>query len=695
MELLGQPDAGALPPKPGEEDGPKKGPGRPPADPTKRAINDERYRQAVDLIETLPDDAKQARFAVFRANRRTEQKKSFRPLKKIMLNEWREKNFQNADTLRAWLKEYLGPGGYVLEPYDEHNRRMDKVAAWFVNTNPEDDMPYDPEDDDDDDLDDEPRGRRFRRRYRDDTSDDGYLEERANVSDVLATATRAHSAQAMQANQSKDSLVSMMLLTQTQNAQAKQDEERRRDERAADERRYERERADKKEREDKEAAERRERLDREDRERKDKEEERRRQDERDERNRIEQRNRDEDARRAQSDAKRTEIIVAAVSALAPMIIGLMKREPTPPPQADPMAMILLKSIVDKTDKADSSQVMFTQMGEMAKLQTTIMSEQMRSSMNMSSEMNSTVMKKAMEMMMASPQGQSPEGKSMIEQIMMAVQGASELVKTLAPPPPAVTVQQQHLLPMQDQNPNRRFARAPQAPDPTQQQQAPAAPVAPPAPEQAPEGVAGVMHALRGIHTKAWSTNEEYQTFLQYLFQQMPLALRVAVLDGNDIDIYKLTKPAMDRDPVLHTWAHSPEALPWMRQFIPTLKPSIEQMFGAADDQRNQLRYLLSQGQQGHALALATPAQFQAYIEQQQKEQPQQPEAPAASAPAAPVAPDAAVAPVDGAAAPAPVVEPVLEPVAPAVVVDAPVADAPPVAPAPIASHLSGDAEDPV
>ena len=651
MELLGQPEAGALPPKPGEEDGPKKGPGRPPADPTKRAINDERYRQAVELIETLPDEAKQARFAVFRASRRTEQKKDFRPLRRIMLNEWNEKNFKDQSTLRAWLQGTFGSGGYVLEPYDEHNRRMDKVAAWFVNTNPEDDMAYDAEDDDDDDDrdDDRPRDRRFRRRYRDDAHNDDILEERANVSDVLATATRQHSAQAMQANQSKDSFVSMLLLTQGQNAQAKAEEERRREDRQAEDRRLERERMDRKEKEDREERERRDRMEKEDRDRKERDDERRRQDERDERKREDERRRDQEAQRATAEAKRTEVMMATITGLAPLLLNLLKKEPPAPKESDPRAMILLKSFVDKSDRADSSQVMFQQMGEMAKLQSTMTAEQMRSMMALSGEMNSTIMKKAMDMMMASPQGQTSEGKGIIEQVMAAVQSASEIVKTLAPqPPPATIVQhQQPLLAAPEVNPNRRFARNPQQPAPAQQQQQAAQQPAQPEPEPSmPVGIPGVLHALRGIQLRAWSTTEEYQQFVQYLFTQMPLALRVAVLDANDLDIYKLTKTSIDADQVLTAWVSTPEAVPWMRTFIPSLKPTIEQMFGPGDAQRNQLRHLLAQGPQGHALALASPADFQAYIAQQK-----QPEPPAAAAPVP--APDAPQAPADGAAVAAP------------------------------------------
>lgn len=598
------------------------------------------------MIDTLPDEAKQPRYAVFRANRRTETKKSFRPITRILMKDWEAKALKTTDNLRAYLHELAGPGCYMIEPYDEHNQRMTKVAAWCVHTNPEVTMGYDPEDDDDDELDDEPRGRRFRRRYRDDVHDDDYLEERANVADVLATATRAQTAQTMQAQNSKDSMMSMLLLTQTQGAATRAEEDRRREDRLAEERKLERDRQDRLEREAKDRQERQDRLDREDRERKDKEDAQRRQDERDERNREEQRRRDEDARRAASDAKRTEVMVAAITGIAPLLIGLMKREPTPPPAADPMAMILLKSIVDRTDKADSSQVMFTQMGEMAKLQTTIMSEQMRSSMNMSSEMNSAVMKKAMEMMMASPHGQSPEGKTMIEQIMMAVQGASELVKTLAPPPPPATiVHQQPPLLQAPQNPNRRFARggAETQQQPVQQQPQPAQQQ----PEQqSPVGIHGVMHALRGIQTKAWQTNEEYQTFVQYIFSQIPLAARVAILDGNDIELYRLTKPAIDADALLTAWVGLPETLPWMRQFIPTLKPTIEQVFGAAQQQRDQLAYLVQQGgEQGMQLALATPADFQAWIDANKGEE-QPPEGVPAAAPVA-------EAPVEGAAAEVP------------------------------------------
>ena len=619
-----------------------------------------RYAQMVDMVDTLPDEAKQPRYAIFRANRRTEQKKNFRPIGKILLKEWAEKSLKDTPTLQAFLSGTFGRGGYFIEPWDEHGQRMTKVAAWFIHTHPEDNMRdnmRDPEDDDYDDEEDEdshPRRSRFRRRYRDDVHDDDYLEERANVSDVLATATKAHSAQAMQANQSKDSLVSMLLLTQTQGAQAKAEDERRREDRLAEERRFERERMDRKEREDKEERERRDRLEKEDRDRKDKEAEQRRADERHERELAENRRRDDDAKRAASDTKRTEIMMAAITGLAPILVKLLDKPLPPAPAADPMAMILLKSFVDKQDKSDSTTVMFQQMGEMAKLQSTVTAEGMKSMMTLSNDMNQAVMKKALDMMMSSPQGQTTEGKSMIEQIMMAVQGAAELVKTLAPTPPAPIVHNHAGQPLlaspQDQNPNRRFARGPgqqQQPQPQQQpqQQQPQQL----AEQQEPVGIPGVLHALRGIHLKGYNTNEEYQVFIQYIFQQIPLALRVAVLEGNDIQLYQLTKPAIDADPVLSEWTKMPDAVPWMRQFIPQLKPTIAEMFGAADKQRHQLDYLLTQGEQGRALALATPADFQAYIAEQNQAMVDQATPAPVEAPAEPTQP----APADAPAPPEP------------------------------------------
>lgn len=658
MEVLDPPGPGALPPKPGEEDGaPKKGPGRPPADPTKRAINDMRYAQMVEMVDTLPDAAKQPRYGIFRASRRTETKKGFRPLFRILIGEWQEKNLQDESTLRAFLEDKAGKGCYFIEPQDEHNVRMTKVASWCIHTNPEAHMGYDPEDDDEDDFDDDdrPRGRRFRRRYRDDVADDDFIAERADVADVLSTATRASSAQALAANQSKDNLVGLLLLTQQNAASANSANDQRREERLAEERKQEREERDRRDRDAKEERDRRERMEKEDRERKERDDRERRDHEREERRREDDRRREQDAARAAAEAKRTEVMMTAITGLVPLVLKLMEKPAPVQPQSDPVTMMLLKSIVDRTDRADSTQVMFQQMGEMAKLQTTMTSEQMRSMMSLSSDMNQTIMKKALDMMMASPQGGTAEGKGWIEQLMTAMQGAAELVKTLAPAPPAPTIvnQQVPALPApQQQDPNRRFARQhpPQQQAAPQGQQPAAAQQAAPQAEQEqqpPLGVQGVLYGLMGIQRKSYNTPEEYQTYIQYIFSQIPLALRVAVLDGDELALFRLTKPIIDADPTLTAWVKADGVLGWMRSFIPTLKPTIEQVFGPADQQKQQYAYFASQGEQGMALALATPADFEAYVRQAQAQQQQPPATPTGEQP--PEAP----APVPTPDAPAP------------------------------------------
>jgi hypothetical protein len=205
------------------------------------------------------------------------------------------------------------------------------------------------------------------------------------------------------------------------------------------------------------------------------------------------------------------------------------------------------------------------------------------------------------MMMASPQGQTPEGKSMIEQIMSAVAGAADIVKTLVPPqaPPAARITHQSAP-----------VAAVTAPEPAAAAAAPATTTPAPGknqaewdamtPEQraaiqaqAPTGANAVIQSIYAIQKQRYSTQTEYQQLIQYLVTEMPLDLRVAVLNGDEASIFALMAPIVTTTPELATWIIQPGVADWIRTFVAQLPPSLEGVFGPAQAQRDQLATALA------------------------------------------------------------------------------------------------------
>jgi hypothetical protein len=622
MDMLDSPAPNSLGPPPTET----KGPGRPPISPAQRALSDEKYAQMLEMVEELPAEAKEYRFAIYEALRSGRQKASFTPVETILFSEYKQQGLKNRETLSAYLFDKFGPGYYIVEAQDQHNNRLDRVPQWSVMAGTEDDM-------DDDQFDDGPRPRRRSRpgwSRNHDEYDEDPRDARANAADLMSTVSRSNAAGIAQVANSNKDIMSVMLLTQQSAAEARAAEDRRRDEARESERKRDEDRAE--------------------RRREDAERERRDRDERDERNRREEREiaAREDARRREelqltmaNQSKRMEVLLGGVTAFMPILAKMFeKKEDTTLPillqslnkPPDPMMAILLKGIMDKANDDSATKNMLTQFGEMSKITATMTAEQMKSMMGLSQSMNETVMKKAMEMMMASPEGKTPEGKSMIEQVMTALSSASDIVKSLVPPTPPAPPQQRLI----------QHTAAPTAlPQPQQAQPAAQAPAQAPAPSgrpvvnpkrpdgsdksareiawesmtpeeqaqmqaSAPTGVPAVLGCLKALETHQYTNQAEYQNLIQYLVQQMPLPLRVAVLDGDELTVMAISTPHAQADPELWSWLMTPAVaaapaangvpaieaklatLDWVRQFVAQLPPSIEAIHGPAAKQREAL-----------------------------------------------------------------------------------------------------------
>lgn len=587
-------------------------------DATKRALNDERYAKMLEFSESLPPQAREFRFAVFEGNPRTEMKRDFRPLEKILYSKFIEQGFKDEGTFAAYLDEKFGPGCYFVEPLDEHNKRLEKLAAWIVHAG-------DPMDDDDDYDDDRPRGRGRWRRQRYDDEGAG-PDDRANTADLISTVARQQTAQVSQVAKSSNDFMSILMLQQSQATEARQAEERRRDEQRAEERRREEVRAEERRREQEQ--ERRERDER---------EERRREEARVQYQREEERRREEARHLIEASNKRMEVIAGLCTTVVPVLGELFKKkEDTLTPillkltekKDDPIVALLLKSILDK----DSSGLLIQQMGEMQKISASMTVEQMTQMMKFSTTMNETIMKKAIDMMMASPEGKTPEGKNMIEQIMGALQGAAEIVKTLVPgqpPPQPAQGVRVHTAAPAAALPAPAAPPQPAPPEPIPGPGSAQRPVVNPrhpdgraktpaeirwesmtpeeqAKEQAsmPTGTIAVLMALKAIHTRQYGNQAEYQQLVQFLVTQMPLDLRVAVLNGDELGVAAITTPVAQKEKEIWEWLMlaevpvpagapqgteaQPSTLAWIRGFTSQLPPSIEAIHGPAQAQRDQL-----------------------------------------------------------------------------------------------------------
>ena len=63
----------------------------------------------------------------------------------------------------------------------------------------------------------------------------------------------------------------------------------------------------------------------------------------------------------------------------------------------------------------------------------------------------------------------------------------------------------------------------------------------------PTGTIAVLMALKAIHTRQYGNQAEYQQLVQFLVTQMPLDLRVAVLDGDELGVAAITTPVAQKE----------------------------------------------------------------------------------------------------------------------------------------------------
>lgn len=618
--MEGTPDLAHAPPALGDVPGETRGRGRPAVSPEQRALSDERYKQMAELIDAIPQDAREPYFRIYEAHDRKDSKVSSQPCAKITLAEWKENQLGDRELLGSYIKENLGEGRFIIEAYDPLGTRLAKIPPIIVTAG-EPDMEI-------------IENRRNRRRYRDDDDDldedfDDPIErreQRANLADTIqATVRNAQANAEVTAKQTTD-LFSMMLLTQQRSEESRREEDRKREERRLeDERRREdrirEERRIEEERRREEAKrEYEERVRREDQERAERraEEERRR----DEARRQEEDRRREHEARIAAENKRLELILG----LVPVVKELFKKDTSitdtlipllTQKKEDPLTLMLMNKMFEKQDKLDMSQVFLGQFQTMLTAGQQLNQQQLASMLEFSGKFNQQVMERALKMMLDSPQGKTEEGRSTIEKVISAVQGAAEIVKTLVPQPqrPAVP-----------HNPRPARPSVPQGP--VQQTPAQSAPVdAQPVaqarqltPEQlaeieaqTPRGTLGVLGGLMALHLHESGAQPmrqvEVQSVVQHILNEMPLDLRVAVLDGDQMRVFQIAQPVIQQSPELAQWIKAEGVLPWVQAYVPQLAPHIEHVWGPADAQRQQLAAYYEQAQaqaQGAPPAEAQP-----------------------------------------------------------------------------------------
>ncbi len=121
--------------------------------------------------------------------------------------------------------------------------------------------------------------------------------------------------------------------------------------------------------------------------------------------------------------------------------------------------------------------------------------------------------------------------------------------------------------------------------------------------QAPVGVPAVMSCLMAIQTKRFANQAEYQGLIKYMVEQMPLDLRVAVLNADEATVLATTGAVVQADKDLSEWIFQPGVFDWIRSFVASLPPSLEVIHGPAQQQRDQLAAM----QQGATAPEAAPA----------------------------------------------------------------------------------------
>jgi hypothetical protein len=650
-----------------------RGPGRPPANPAARAASDAKYAAIQEAMAAMPQGAKECKFAIFEARRSVDAKRSFQPLQKLTLSKWKELGLDSDDSgaLAAYCEDKFGIGRYLVEAQDPHGARIPALATWCFSTpNDEESM-----DDEYDDEDDRPRrpGRRFTSRFREDEEGEDPRESRHNIADVLVASARSDKSATKEVMKSSTDMMTMLMLTNQQaSSQARQDamvaEQRKHEERLEERRREEERRRD----EDKRAEAKRE-------------EDRRREAEENRRREEENRRREEENRRAiEASNKRTEILITTIAGAATTLLPLLLNRRDPAQEAlvaamtkkepDALTVMLMKTFLDTKSQPHSPlEHVIPTLIEAQKAGSAMQAEAMRGAFSMNNEITATIIKRVLDNA-DNGGGGGGNNEGMLQQIMGALKGAGELVNTLMPrqPPPSPYQQAafQRRLPAPAPAPAPAAAPATGA-QPQPPATAPAVPAQPTAEQIAQEEaefqaavtanpLLGSLVGLRAIQSNNHDGKAGYQQLVEYVVQHLPLGLRVYILDNNEAQVLAACLPTVQSNPALMEWFKDPAVLPWIRDYVPKLAPMIENLFGPAQQQRDQFVDWLSKQQPAPAA-----------------EAPAAEEAPA-PAPAAEVAPAAEAPP-----APAP---------EPSNVIPGPGAsptEQPPAAPAP-ASHLDAD-----
>ncbi len=569
--------------------------------PAQRELNDQKYESMKALYDAMPQEARDARFAVYEARGSVDAKADPRPLIKIRLSKWKELQLTDPGALSLYLEDKYGPGRYLIEPQDEHGQRILKFPFWCVSTNQFDGEDMDDLDDDDYDR---PRRRRRRRARYDDLEEDDFddpADRRQTIADGLLMARHVSNQGVGQAmSQSKD-LVTLMMITNQENQKlaredlVRRDEARLRDE--AEARRRDQERKDVEDRRRYDDEKKRE-ADNQKREDTIRQENQRREDAQREADRKHERDLAE--ARATSDRK-FQALIGALPVLLPAAERMFKQAPPAARETDPLSLMIAKNFLDKQSNNDPNAAVQVII-EATKLGSQLQTEQMRSAMQMQGELSKVLLSKALE------QVEGGGSKNILETITELVTGAASFAEKLIPAKPAPNpyvqqaqqvVQRTQTRPVVQQVPVQQAQATPQQQQPEQApQHQPGQPAQLTAEQQAVAEAAledavranptyGVMRGLYALQNRFYTSQGEYQKIIEYAVQCMPLDLRVAIVDNNQERALELVLPTIQAHSEIAAWAMKPDVQGWMQSFVASLVPTIEAMHGTADQQREQ------------------------------------------------------------------------------------------------------------
>lgn len=507
------------------------------------------------------------------------------------MSEWRDLGLKDDQALRSYITEKFSEGRYWLEPQDQHNRKIDKLPGWVIDTEEDDNMP------DFDEYDDRRRSRRKgRRRSRrpleddddfDDFDEGDIVESRAGIADYLSTKAKAESEERLMEKKSSNDMMSMMIMMQQQQQQTAR-EERERDRLREEARREEARREDERRREDQRREEERRRT-----------EEQRNYEARLEREREERRREAEQIRiQMEASAKRTEMMVGALTAALPTLGKLFEKGQDPVTMtllsklsekgADPMMMMMMKHFMEKSNKDDGLTSMIQSMGEMSRVSNQMMLENMKGMFASMSEMQQENMKQQLRMALANP-NRDDEEKSTIQQVLEAISGGVEMVSSLArnsrqaqqaqPQPVMVQPAPSGFVQQQPQHP--QIAHQPPPPPQQQHQQAPEVPEQigqAPGQEQVqlPTGVEAVVGGIVTILSGTVTDPDMQEQVVNHMISEMPQELGQAIVEQDEGAIMSICTPVFLREQELQQWIMEPANAQAVREWLPTLIPRIQQ-----------------------------------------------------------------------------------------------------------------------